>query len=87
MEVYGLSLDGVADLALFAGDQELNFRLLSDPDGSAAAKYGVLPEGARFTRRVTFVLDDKGILRAIDEGVKVDSHGEDLVTLIEELRG
>ncbi len=66
--------------------QKLNFQLLSDPDGSAAKKFGVLPEGASWTSRTTFVIDNAGVLRAIDNKVKVDAHGEDLVELIRELK-
>ena len=39
-----------------------------------------------YAKRVTFVLDDAGVLRHVAEEVNVKSHGEDLVTLIEELR-
>ncbi len=77
----------MAAQAEFAKQQELNFRLLSDPDGSAAAKYDVLPAKARFTKRVTFVIDDKGVLRHVDEAVKVKTHGEDVVALVKKLRG
>ncbi len=86
MKVYGASLDSVEDQARFHADQKLNFPLLSDPDGSAAAKYGVLPDGARWTNRVTFVIDDKGILRAIDTEVRVKTHGHDLVERVVELQ-
>lgn len=87
MDVYGLSLDDVAAMAMFAKREELNFQLLSDPDGSAAAKFDVLPAKARFTKRVTFVIDDKGVLRHVDEAVKVKHHGEDLVALLRKLQG
>ena len=86
MRVFGASLDSVADQAKFHEQQELNFPLLSDPDGSVGARYGVLPEGGRWTARVTFVIDPEGVLRAIDDKVQVTSHGEDLVKLIESLR-
>ncbi len=81
-----MSLDSVEDQAFFHIEQELNFPLLSDPDGSAAAKLGVLPEGARWTSRVTLVIDEKGILRAIDDQVQVATHGDDLVDLVQSLR-
>jgi peroxiredoxin Q/BCP len=77
-----VSLDDVATIAKFVEAQHLNFPLLSDPDGSAAAKYGVLAEKARYANRVTFVLDDKGVVRLIDEQVNVDKHGTDLVERI-----
>ncbi len=84
MKVYGASLDDVSSLAKFAQDQELAFPLLSDPDGSAADKYGV--RRGRFTRRVTFVIDPKGVLRLIDESVDVSTHGSDLAEKIYELQ-
>ena len=84
MKVYGASLDDVTSLAKFAKDQELAFPLLSDPDGSAADKYGV--RRGRFTRRVTFVIDPKGVLRLIDESVDVSTHGSDLAEKIYELQ-
>jgi len=83
--VYGASLDDVKDMKAFADAQNLGFQLLSDTDGSAARKYGVLAEGASWTGRVTFVIDDEGVLRKIDEGVQVKTHGEDLLLMVEEL--
>jgi peroxiredoxin Q/BCP len=84
--VYALSLDGVAELAAFAKAQELPFQLLSDPDGSAAAKYGVLVPERGFARRVTFVVDEQGVVRHVDDLVKVASHGADLAELVRQLR-
>ena len=83
--VYGLSTDDVKSQAQFAKQQELNFKLLSDPDGSMARKYDILWRDA-YTKRVTFVIDPQGVLRAIDDGVQVTQHGQDLVTLLEELQ-
>ena len=83
--IFGLSLDDVAAQAAFARAQKLKFPLLSDPDGSAAAKYGVL--GGAFARRVTFILDHEGILRHVDDEVDVTNHGDDLVAILEELDG
>jgi peroxiredoxin Q/BCP len=85
--VHGISLDSVQELAQFAEQQKLTFPLLSDPDGSAAAKYGVLDPGVQYTKRVTFVIDDQGILRKAIEQVDVRQHGPDLAALIDELRG
>jgi len=71
-------------LAAFAKAQELNFKLLSDPDGSVARKYGVLTARG-YANRVTFVIDDKGVLRHIDQQVKVDSHGIDIAEVVRRL--
>ena len=84
--MFGASLDSVADQAAFYEKEGLNFPLLSDPDGSAARKYGVLGEGAKWTQRVTFLIDKKGFLRAIDDEVQVASHGADLVERVKALQ-
>jgi peroxiredoxin Q/BCP len=86
VEVYGVSLDSVADQARFREQEQLSFPLLSDPDGSVAAKYGVLAAGKPYTQRVTFVIDEQGILRHVEENVSVDTHGADLAALVQKLR-
>jgi len=86
VKVYTASLDSVRELADFAEKQTLPFALLSDPDGSVARKYGVLDPGAKYAQRVTFVIDDQGVLRKVVEQVNVKSHGEDLAVMVEELR-
>jgi len=77
----------VASQAEFVKQQSLNFPLLSDPDGSAAGRLGAMMKDKPYAARVTFVIDDKGILRHVDTGVKVDSHGKDLVEVVRRLKG
>ena len=84
-DLFGVSRHSVQDQSKFAEAQGLPFRLLSDPDGSVTQKYQVDVEGRPFARRVTFVVDPKGVIRARDEGVKVDAHGKDLVALLKRL--
>jgi thioredoxin-dependent peroxiredoxin len=86
VRVYGVSLDDVQTIAAFVKAQKLAFPLLSDADGSVARKFGVLMDGRPFARRVTFVIDDRGILRLVDDKVDVTNHGRDLVARIRELR-
>jgi len=86
IQVYGISLDSVEDQAKFHEREELDFPLLSDPDGSAAAKLGAIGAGAAWTNRVTYVVDEKGVLRHRDDQVNVDSHGEDIAELVLRLR-
>jgi len=85
VEVFTASLDSVRELAAFAEAQTLPFALLSDPDGSVARKYGVLDPGGKYAQRVTFVIDDQGVVRKVVDQVNVRSHGEDLAVLVEEL--
>ena len=82
MKVFGASLDDVKSQAAFHSAQKLNFPLLSDPDGSLATKYGVLPSGARFAARKTFVIDREGVLRHVDDKVDVLKHGAALAEWI-----
>jgi len=50
-----------------------------------ARKYGVLDPGGKYAQRVTFVIDDKGVLRDVIDKVDVKSHGTDLAERIEKL--
>jgi len=81
-----MSLDDVKAQAEFVKQQSLGFPLLSDPDASASARLGVLMEGKPYTNRITIVVDDKGVVRLVDTGVKVESHGKDLVEAIKKLK-
>lgn len=85
IRVFGISLDSVALQKQFHEREELNFPLLSDPDGSVAGKFGALVKGRPFANRLTYVIDKEGVLRAIDDKVDVSKHGQDLVELIEGL--
>lgn len=68
----------------FAEKHGYRFPLLSDPEKKAAAAYGVLgPAG--FAKRWTFVIDDQGIIRAIDRAVKPASYGQDLARMLTDL--
>lgn len=75
------------ELADFAEKQKAPFQMLSDPEGSVATRYGVLDPSGKYAQRVTFVIDDQGVLRRIVDQVNVKSHGEDLAVLVEELKG
>jgi peroxiredoxin Q/BCP len=77
----------VQELAQFAEKQKAPYAMLSDPDGSVATKYGVLDPSGKYAQRVTFVIDDKGVLRKVLDKVDVKTHGEDLAVLVEELKG
>ena len=80
-----MSLDDVASMKKFHTDQTLNFPLLSDPDGSAARKFGVLSKRG-WANRVTFVLDEYGNVIHVDESVDVSKHGSDLASRIKGMK-
>jgi peroxiredoxin Q/BCP len=86
VRVFGASTDDVRSQQAFAKAQELDFPLLSDPDGSLTNKYGVAYPGRAMAQRVTFLIDPEGILRHIDRSVDVSKHGSDLVALVKKLK-
>ncbi|HEY3281311.1 MAG TPA: peroxiredoxin [Armatimonadota bacterium] len=86
VRVFGISLDGIESHKSFAEQQKLNYPLLADPDKKVTQRYGVLHESGNFAKRVTFIIDPKGVLRKIDDGVKTGTHGKDLVAEVKELK-
>jgi peroxiredoxin Q/BCP len=83
--VFGLSLDDVVSQRAFREQQLLTFPLLSDPDGSVAAKYEVLASGL-YAQRVTFLVDPEGVVRHIDRAVDVMTHGADVAARLRALQ-
>lgn len=79
----GISHNTSESHARYRAKLGLNFPLLADPRGEVALLYGAkgwLP----FFKRKTVVLDGRGIIRLIDQGMpRVDG----IVTLLEGLRG
>jgi peroxiredoxin Q/BCP len=91
--VVGVSADPVEELAEFAEEEALPFRLLSDPDGEVGAAYDSYGE-VEFrgeTRespfRNTYVIRPDGTIGAVYEDVTPEGHAEELLAKIDELRG
>ena len=64
----GISLDTQDRNRKFAAETRATFPLLCDTDKQVAKVYGVLSFTRLFANRVTFVIDQDGIIRHIDEG-------------------
>lgn len=68
-KVIGISVDSLFTLAKFKEEQQLNFTLLSDFNGTAASSFGVLYdlfpafEMEKVSKRAAFVVDAQGIVR------------------------
>jgi len=71
-QVVGISTDSIATHEKFSKEYDLTFPLVSDGDGSLKRLYG--------RGRVTYLIDKKGIIRFIQEGVPENR------TLLEKLR-
>ncbi len=60
-------MDSVWANKAFAEQLHLDFPLLSDARHDVAKAYGVYDEGNGVARRTTFVIDEQGIVRHIDQ--------------------
>lgn len=89
--VLGISPDSAKRLTNFTTKQELNFTLLSDEDNVIAESYGVWAlkkfMGKEYIgiHRVTFIIDEEGVLRHIMEKVKTKTHHDDVLEIIKSL--
>ena len=66
-QVLGVSTDTPETQKKFAESLNVHFPLLADADGSVAKAYGVWT-ATGVANRVTFVIDGKGMIKAVFEG-------------------
>lgn len=64
----GISADPPERNRAWARELRLPFRLLSDPDGAVARRYGAWDDTWNLARRVTFIVDRAGRIRFVDAG-------------------
>ena len=83
--VFMVSMDPPEKNAEFAKAEGAKHVLLSDPEGAAAAAYGVAGMGGLFAKRWTFYVDRDGIVRAIDTDVETGTAGPDIARKLGEL--
>ena len=69
----------------FAESLDLDFPILSDPEGKVAKAYGIYNEGRGFPSRVTFYIGKDGKIAAIDRKVNVRAHGKQILDRIKAL--
>ncbi|GAB1264659.1 hypothetical protein NBRC116492_14680 [Aurantivibrio infirmus] len=78
------SVDTQSDNKRFAKEQKAKFPLLCDPAKEMTQAYGVLsPRG--FANRWTIYIDKEGVVQKIDQKVKPNSAGKDMLDAFEEL--
>jgi peroxiredoxin Q/BCP len=89
--VLGISPDSSKRLTNFTVKQELNFTLLTDEDHAIAESYGVWAlkkfMGKEYIgiHRVTFIIDEEGILRHVMAKVKTKTHHDEVLEIINNL--
>ena len=82
--ILGVSVDDVDSHAQFCDSEGLKFPLLADTDGSVSKLYGSWLSG--MSLRHTYLIDPKGILRAIFLGVRPSIHSQEVLARLDELR-
>ena len=91
-KVIGVSRDSPAKHDKFKKKYGLNFPLASDEDGKACEAYGVWVEKSMYGKkykgieRSTFLIDEKGFIRALWRKVKVDGHAADVAAALKEMK-
>jgi len=90
--VLGISDDPVDDIASFAAEYDLPFRLLSDEDGTVAAAYDSYGEKNMFGNtfdgvfRNTYVIDPDGEVALAYEGVSPADHADEVLDALDDLQ-
>lgn len=86
--VVGVSLDDATSHREFAAEHRLPFALLSDADGSVAARYGALLNLGvmKFAKRHSFLIDPDGRIARIYRQVEPTTHVEEILADLTQLR-
>jgi peroxiredoxin Q/BCP len=86
--ILGVSFDTVESHKSFCAKEGLNFKLLSDPSGTASEQYGSVMDhnGMKLSARNTFVIDPSGKIAAEFLKVNPAVHSEEVLAKLNELR-
>jgi len=90
LDQYGIALfaascDSAATNRRFAKALDLDYPVLSDPDKTVAAAYGVVHEGRAYPERWTFIINTDGTILDILTNVDTGSHGAQIAARLKEL--
>lgn len=84
--IVGISPDRASSHEKFAKDKQLPFPLLSDSDGSTRRAYGVKSTLGLISGRITFVIDEQGIIRHIySSQIHPERHVKEALTALKSL--
>ncbi len=84
-EVFGISSDNEKLHRKFIEKEKLPFSLLADVDKSVHAKFGAWIEKSMYgrkymgTQRVTYVIDEQGVIREVIEKVDTKNHADQIL--------
>ncbi len=83
--VLGVSADNVDSHAAFARKFDLPFPILADPDGALIKAYGVKMPFLKMAHRVTFIIDQRGVIRYRVDQVDTGRHDQQVLELLKNL--
>lgn len=83
-EVLGISVDKFDQQCRFASDNKLPFPLVGDEDKRICEAFGVLWPLIKLPQRITFVLDEQGVVQAVfHHEVQISRHLDDVRKFLE----
>lgn len=77
MVVLGVSRDDQASHTKFKEKYGLPFTLLTDVDGAITQAYDV--DGGGYAKRVTYIINEDGVISHVDAAVQTATHAEDVL--------
>lgn len=86
VKVIGVSTDTVTRQSGFKEKHALNFPLIADSEKTIVKLYGVQQPDVGVAKRVTFLIDRKGVIQHIWPRVKVAGHVDEIIAKIDELK-
>lgn len=86
--ILGVSVDTAESHKEFCAKEGLNFKLLADTDAKTSGEYGSIMEynGAKYSARNTFIIDPSGKVAKVFEKVKPQTHSEEVLAALAELK-
>jgi len=85
-DVFGVSADSVVAQAKFHEKHKLNFTLLADDKSQVIKLYGTKMPLLGMSKRWTFIVDDKLVIRAIDKDVDPAKDADKVAAMIVKLK-
>jgi thioredoxin-dependent peroxiredoxin len=86
VEVVGVSFDSAESHKKFITKHNLNFTLLTDPDGKIAEAYGVKMEGKNMARRASFLIGKDGKIAHVTDTPSADTHLAEMKAAVGKLK-
>jgi len=86
VRIFGVSFDDVASHKAFAEKYHLTFDLLADPEGKVIDAYGARSVMPGFASRVSYLVDDVGIICKVYPSVSPSEHAAEIISDVKALR-